>query len=391
MGVSFNDAQCVLSDQNGVLWFANSDGIFKHAGEFSSNQFIQKVYSASKNLDKIVTMCEGPDDAIYFGTFGSGFGRLDKKTGRVKMYTEKNGLINDNVLSMTCRENTIWMATLGGVAIYDISKMKNPFSYFDSKSKLGINYIYTVFNDRKNRIWLGTDGKGLVRVNGTDFIFINEKFPESGKSIISITEDEHGNVWYNSTDKGLQWTNEQSLHDVKLSAEDEEIEVFAIHHDPLGNILALTSQGLASINHHTEIPTFIDTKINIGVNYLNVMDLDEQGRMWIGTESSLIRFNEYYDGKEQRPITWIKGVDVMLQSSDTTKPQISIRSKSLHLPPHFHLAKCTRRCTISIQIGRIRYRLATITRSRCNIFQTGSGKIYHARAIFYQWRLAICG
>ncbi|MBL0314606.1 MAG: histidine kinase [Flavobacteriales bacterium] len=317
-GVSFSDAQCVLADSDGYLWFANSDGIYRHAGEFASSQMLEKKYKAPPHLDKIVTMCEGHDNSIYFGTFGSGLGKLDKKTGKVKFYTEKNGLVNDNVLSLTLRDSTIWMATLGGVATLEFKKKKPIFSHFDGESTLGINFIYTVYNDKHNRIWLGTDGRGLVKVENGNFQFLLEKFPEAGKSIISITEDEHGNIWFTSTDKGLQWTNEKSLHDIMLGTDHVAPEVFAIHSDPLGNIVALTSIGLASINHHTEVATFMNTEFDISANYLNVIDMDSRGRMWLGTESALIRFNEYYEGKTQRPITWIKGVDVMLVPIDTS-------------------------------------------------------------------------
>lgn len=316
-GISFSDAQCVLSDQEGYLWFANQDGIFRHAGEFSNNQMIEKIYSAPKHLDKIVTLCEGPDGSIYFGTFGSGLGKLDKRTGKVKLYTEKNGLVNNNVLSLTLRDSTLLMATLGGVATLEFKKKKPVFSHFDSQTALGINFIYTVFTDRHNNVWLGTDGKGLVKYHGGNFFFLNDKFPEAGKSIISITEDEHGNIWFTSTDKGLQWTNERSLHDIIIGSEHQEPEVFAIHSDPIGNIVALTSMGLASINHHTEVATFINTEFDISVNYLNVIDMDKKGRMWLGTETAMIRFNEYYQGEMRRPMTWIRGVDVMLQPIDT--------------------------------------------------------------------------
>ncbi len=318
-GQAFSDAQCLISDQQGNLWFANSEGIFKHAGEFANDQIIEKYYAAPKKLSKIITLCEAPDNQIWFGTFGSGLGCINTKTKKVKLYTEEDGLINNNVLSITIQDGTLWMATLGGACSMRMINNIPFFETYDSKSKLGSNFIYTVFADKKGNIWFGTDGNGLVKFHNYNFTSILSSFPDAGKSIVSITEDEHGNLWFTSTDKGLQWTNGRELHNITLNTDREKVDVFAIHNVPNGNIIALTSLGIAVVNHHTQKTTFIRPGFEIKVNYLNVIARDIRGRMWLGTEEALIRFRDFNNDKKIRPRPYLETVDVMLQPIDTSQ------------------------------------------------------------------------
>ncbi len=318
-GQAFSDAQCLISDQQGNLWFANSEGIFKHAGEFANDQLIEKYYHAPKKLSKIITLCEADDKHIWFGTFGSGLGCINTKTKKVKLYTEADGLINNNVLSIAIQDGTLWMATLGGACSMRMINNIQFFETYDSKSKLGSNFIYTVFADKKGNVWFGTDGNGLVKFHNYNFTSILSSFPDAGKSIVSITEDEHGNLWFTSTDKGLQWTNGRELHNITLNTDREKVDVFAIHNDPNGNIIALTSLGIAVVNHHSEKTNFIRPGFEIKVNYLNVIAKDIRGRMWLGTEEALIRFQDFNNDKRIRPRPYLETVDVMLQPIDTNQ------------------------------------------------------------------------
>jgi len=317
-GQSFADAYCVMSDHQGNIWFANKFGIFRHEGEFASDQLIEQFYVAPPNQNNIVSLCEDSKHNIWFGTFGNGIGQIDLNSKRTTFYTEKNGLVNDNVLSITNRGDQVWLATLGGVCSISYAENKPVFKTYDSSSGLGTSFVYCVYTDHLGRLWFGTDGKGLVLFEDDNFFFINSKFPNSGKSVTSITEDEHGNIWFVSTDKGLQMSNLDTLTDIPLNTAKEKVEIFSIQHDPFGNIIALTSAGIAVLSSHTDHISFIQTGLDLQANYLNVAALDIKGRMWLATKEAMIRYNDFSMGRKIKPRTYIESMEVLLLPVDTS-------------------------------------------------------------------------
>lgn len=328
-GEQFSDAQCLMTDRSGNIWFANTKGIFKHEGEFASDQFIEKIFSRPKNMSSIVAICEGENNDIWFGTFGSGIGRIDLRTGKTTVYSEKDGLANNNVLSMAYHDGKLWMATLAGACTLNLKDKKPEFHYFDSASGLTSNYIYSVYSDSQGRLWLGTDGAGLVKYENGEFEHLKKQFPDAGKSIISITEDRSHNIWFYSTDKGLQWTDLKKLVNVNLNTAREKVDLFAIHNDPFGNVVAITSHGIAVLNEKTDKFNYAHSGFPINVNYLNVIARDIQGRIWIGTQDAMIRYSEFNIGQEVQPRVNIESIEVMLLPFDTTKHRFE------HFENHF--------------------------------------------------------
>ncbi len=315
---SFSDAQCLITDRHGNLWFANAHGIFKHPGEFSTDQYIEKIYSTPPGTNKIIALCEGLNDDIWFGSLGGGLGVIHTKTKTIHYYNEKNGLVNNNVLSIARQGSTFWLATLGGASSLTIIDGKPFFETYDAKSPMGSNYIYTVFVDSKNTVWFGTDGNSIVSFRNNQFKVFSNQYKAAGKHIISITEDNDNNIWFASTDVGLQWTDGEILRNVKLNTSREKVDVFAIHNDDFGNVIALTSLGITILNDNNPHATFLRIGIEIDANYLNVISKDNQGRMWLGTKEAMIRYNNFNLVKNYKPSTQIESMKVMLQLTDTT-------------------------------------------------------------------------
>lgn len=315
----FYNAHCVYFDSNGDILFANEKGIFRHKVEFTKDQFITKVYETSLGDAAIISLCEGKPGEIWFGTFGKGLGMINLNSGKIRRFTEADGLLNNNVLSIAKQGDVLWLATLGGAASLTESEGRYTFQTYDHKSSLSSSYVYCAFVSSQNVVWLGTDGNGPVKYVGGQFQFLKSNFPEIGKSIVSITEDLDGNLWFYSADKGLQYTNGQELRSFPLSVDAENIEVYAIQGDPLGNIVALTSFGIALLNHRSDHISFIIPDRNVSSNFVNVITRDNNGDLWIGTELSMIKFREISSSGVSQPRTILENISVLLQPIDSTQ------------------------------------------------------------------------
>lgn len=318
-GQPFFDSQCILYSSSGDILFANSNGIFLHKTEFTKDQFIAPILSLDAGDAAIISLCEDQKGRIWFGTFGDGLGVIDMQTRKVLRFNEKDGILNNNVLSLAYHNNKIWMATLGGAGWIEEIEGDFRFQSYDRNSPLASSYVYSVFASSKGELWFGTDGNGVAKYDTGEFIFLKNKYEQMGKSVVSITEDVSGNLWFYSSDKGLQWLNETGLHDFALTVDSENIEIYAIQGDPLGNIIALSSLGIAIMNHTSNHISFYLPEVDVSSNYVNVIARDYNGQLWIGTAGAMIKFSEIADAPIQKPHTLLENISVMLLPVDSSK------------------------------------------------------------------------
>ncbi|MFY7971900.1 MAG: two-component regulator propeller domain-containing protein [Flavobacteriales bacterium] len=312
---SFADTRAIICDKNGIIWFSNAKGIFEHDLILGIDRLAKLIYPKSTKQADIISLCEGPDGAIWFGTFGDGLGRLDPLTGKVKFFKEKNGLVNNNVLSISARKNELWLATLGGISRLDLATGK--FENFDSSDEFASNYVYTTFIDNNNDVWFGTDGKGPVKYQDGQFYFLREHFPQVGKSIVAIAQDTLNNMWFYSNDKKIQEFTGNEIISADIDLNGDNAEVLAMASDRTGHMILLTTYGVASIGTNGSNLRYFSNEEKINSNFLNVITRDRLGQMWIGTEDAMIRYKKYVSAKYKQPITRIQKVMVMLQPTDT--------------------------------------------------------------------------
>ncbi len=281
----------VLHDDQNNLWYA--DGV--SVGFISADG---KVNDATFVKIPAISIAKDAFGNIWFGTFNRGTYVYNIQTRKVINYTEKNGLVNNNVLSIACKNNEVWFATLGGVskAVFYANQYK--FESYGHKSSLGASYIYQVLVDSKNNVWFATDGNGLVKYNndGT-FTNINVTGASKLKSVYGLAEDTKGKVWLNAGQAGLYfWDGTKLQQYPKLNGVKFD-DVAAIFFDNQNKLLLVKRSGIDLLNlstvlllHHTDELGLseIEPNLNAGFN-------DGKGNIWIASNRQLIRYNATFN------------------------------------------------------------------------------------------------
>jgi signal transduction histidine kinase/DNA-binding response OmpR family regulator len=101
------------------------------------------------------------------------------------------------------KKDNLWIGTQSGLNRinlndFDNNKYSIKHYFFDNKVLSGDD-ILTLFQDSKNRIWVGTKAKGLHLFNGNTFRKINIYIGNTSiTSIHSISEDSKNNLWLSS-------------------------------------------------------------------------------------------------------------------------------------------------------------------------------------------------
>ena len=114
-------------------------------------------YSIEKFTDQGFKIYKVIDDHIWFNAYFNHIGKFNLKTNTVTQYpTGHKGVVK----GWCFEEGDLWVGTAEGLEIIDTStsQVMRVLKAGNSARDLQGNFIYTVFKDSKNRIWVATDG-----------------------------------------------------------------------------------------------------------------------------------------------------------------------------------------------------------------------------------------
>lgn len=201
--------QSVLCSRNQTYWVGTDHGLFAY--DVHTNAFSRQLPTEDLH---VVSLYEDDFGHLWIGTFGEGVLCLDPESGRRRWLKESDGLYNESVLSIDGHNQTVWLATLGGITQFDLSadfltKGPEATKTFRGMVGLGSGYVYKVFADSRGDIWFGTDGDGLSRlkndtVENWSFAAIQGRDGQRDttpiKTVYAITEDRAGQIWFSTAD-----------------------------------------------------------------------------------------------------------------------------------------------------------------------------------------------
>jgi len=104
--------------------------------------------------------------------YGQGAVRINPENGTIKNFSTE--LLNGNVVNISGRQGTVWLATLGGaseIKTDDNFSVKN----YSQDNGLATDYLYQVFKTVKNRVWFATDRAGVDMLDEKGIHHFTEK------------------------------------------------------------------------------------------------------------------------------------------------------------------------------------------------------------------------
>lgn len=170
-GLPSTNSLVILEDAHGLIWVGTaSEGLFcfNRAGKKLAHFTTKTKPALSK--DNVLALHYDKSGKLWVGTFGGGLNCLelpedlspdsyrDKNlTGlRIKVFTQKDGLSDNNVVSiLEDEEGNIWAATYNGLSCYRASEgVFRNFYEEDGLSNNEFNYASS-FKDEQGGMWFG--------------------------------------------------------------------------------------------------------------------------------------------------------------------------------------------------------------------------------------------
>ena len=197
----FGTIGSTYSSPNNGLWLISNQG----ALQFYDNKL--KRFTSENGLDNshVSSICEDREGNIWLGLFGQGvFQYLGED---FETYDTSTGLSNATVQAITVVNNQLWVGTEIGLTVYTFedTNFVRPINVdvYDASNHLIDDEVYGLYKDTHGHIWISSYN-GLVRYKPESGKF--EKFPSRDDFLVSfiltISEDDEGNIWACSLREG---------------------------------------------------------------------------------------------------------------------------------------------------------------------------------------------
>ncbi len=164
---------------------------------------LKKIKTYNKQITDVAAI-SGKE--IWVGLWEGGIDIINNSLPLTKFKKEVLSKLKNNHVSVLhfTKDFNLWIGNRGE-SIFKVD-LKNEFcqEYQPNKEGLTSKAIISIFEDRKNNIWVGTRGGGLNLYNKKTNAFTNFNDIKgfNPKTIASIKEDQNGNIWM-STQEGL--------------------------------------------------------------------------------------------------------------------------------------------------------------------------------------------
>jgi ligand-binding sensor domain-containing protein/serine phosphatase RsbU (regulator of sigma subunit) len=259
-GLSSNNITGVCQDEYGYLWISTADGLNRYDGY----NFEVFKYDPSDTLSlpasNVTTVYKDQRGIIWAGTT-DGLSERNPATGQFRTYYPET---------------------------------------FAGRER----FVVRIFEDSKNRLWVGFRWMGLFLFDRENKSFKRMKLEvqgavqEYGGPVLSVIETASGSIFSAATGMGMLKYNEQrqifEIIDLgqKWNSYFKQTFVWDMHEDKSGNLWMTTHDALFKFN------PLQNTNQKIQLNYsgstpdrFTAMHEDKQGFLWIGSNAGLFRYN----------------------------------------------------------------------------------------------------
>ncbi len=203
--------QDFLQDDDGFFWIASNNGLFRYDG-FQTKYFCKATNDLESNV--VISLAKDRQGLIWIATRGGGLTVFNKMTNTFKTYRHLNddihSILSDSLSTIFIdQKDKIWIGTdTKGISLFDPGSGKF-FNYAINFEKQQLvknesvkeEFITDIIEDQSGFIWIAVFSKGVIRVNPDTMTFdhyIHDEISSNsigGDYIFSMLADDKGHIW----------------------------------------------------------------------------------------------------------------------------------------------------------------------------------------------------
>jgi ligand-binding sensor domain-containing protein/signal transduction histidine kinase len=246
-----------------------------HALDEQSINYTSRTWQMQDGLPEqtVQAFAQTKDRYLWIGTTG---GLLRFDGARLVLFDRDNApaFTDNNVFCLTVTsDDALWIATEGGGLI---RYKDGAFRHFSGKDGLLNDFVRSVYQDKKGRIWIGTDN-GLFQFLGDRIERVDNNNGVPAIAVHAIHEDNQGRLWAGGSK--LFRLDGTTYQEYRLAEEGSQNRVKSITQTRDGTMWVGTIGGLYSMGPGSD--SFRRVKGTSGT--VRFLQETSDGTLWIGT------------------------------------------------------------------------------------------------------------
>ena len=294
----------INTDKAGRIWVGMAnEGVYCFDPKTEIAFWLKERTTSGLESDNIKITLMDQWGNYWLGTSGGGLTRYAESKQQFTQYNEADGLADKEVYAISQDSSgLLWLATSRGVSTFD----GQGFNNFSQERNFADIKCRAILVDKKNRIWIGTEGDGLKLYDGESYRQFQPWDGIEGNLIQDIIEDSLGNIWVAMMDAGI---TRLSIDDQDSSATIYRTQrftlknglpveaIYDLHLDRWQRLWYATRGG--GIGYIENDSTLVNFSTSDGLPSIHVRTLTEDslGYLWGGTADNGV-FNIHLYGQQ---------------------------------------------------------------------------------------------
>lgn len=326
-----SDITSIFEDHLHRMWITTEkSGAFMVLNALDSIKSEATHFVGKHNLsDRVYNYCRTKNNSIYLIT-DVGIKKFIETENTFQPF-HLNGLSNYfSIITMyEGHNNILWFGTYHG-GLYKYDPGKDTVAIFDIRDGLSSNWVSAITQDRRGNMWIGTFGGGVTKINDKEIKIYNIKNGLEAERIFSIIEDVEGNILIGSSDKGLAIFKGDMFENYSEKEGLKNPEVYAILQDKNMNFWIGSNNGITVFDKSLDliiktynINDFLNKKLGISSNNkIRFLRIDKNNCIWIGTDDQRLLFYDAHSGQFDEPSwinDWFAGTESIISAMEIDK------------------------------------------------------------------------
>jgi signal transduction histidine kinase/ligand-binding sensor domain-containing protein/CheY-like chemotaxis protein/HPt (histidine-containing phosphotransfer) domain-containing protein len=264
-------------DRDGNLWIGTREGGLVRWRDGTFSTLAGNLFATSD----LRSLFEDNEGSLWVGTYGVGLLRL--RDPKFASAGEPEGLQGNLTWTITPRgAGGVWVGSDGGLSSYSGGQ----FQHIAGPRGRENVPVRSVLEDRRNALWVGTEGAGAYRIDERGMTVFNQRGGLSGDTVTALIEDRQSRIWV-GTNEGLDVIEEGKITSMQYLLKGAgPAAVHLLHEDRGGRLwVATEAQGLFVIDGKTT--RHLGVADGLPSDWVIAIHEDERGTMWLGTTDGL--------------------------------------------------------------------------------------------------------